>query len=289
MAGVYDLGAASLVMKPYVELEGSGDTSVITSSVAGTDDWTCNAGTVNMANNCAIRDIKIVNTGITVDGHKLASGIVMYTTNASAENVTVVSGSDTVNNDRNAGICTQGAGGFAKLNNVRVETKNYGDGHSNAAMVMDDALMTVTNSNLFSSVSGPGSGWTHVLDCVDGNGGTGLGVTIAENTRFESRINAPNTGGHSAFWVNDCGKSTISNSVLIANTETDEIIRASKDLTVVNTQMFTANQPGSPSILWEPVGTARIINSRISGGINDLTNVKLFNNYDENTNPIANQ
>jgi hypothetical protein len=290
MPGVYNIGSTSVVMKPYIELEGSGDTSVITSSAAGIDDWTCNAGTVNMANNSAIRDIKIVNTGITVDGERLASGVIMFGANASAENITVVSGSDTVYNARNAGICTQGPGGFAKLNNVRVETKNYGDGHSNATMVMNDSIMTVTNSKLYSSVSGPGNGWTHVLDCVDGNvSSTGIGEIIVENTRLESSINAPNTGGHSAFWVSDCAKSSISNSILIANTETDEIINASKDLTVVNTQMFTANQPGVPSINWQVQGTARFINSRISGGINELTNVKLFNNYDENTVPIQNQ
>ncbi|MFZ4855765.1 MAG: hypothetical protein ACOYL3_05155 [Desulfuromonadaceae bacterium] len=288
MPGVYDIGNASVVMKPFVEMEGSGDTSVITSTAASVDDWSCDAGTINMANNSAIRNIKILNTG-SVDGLKLASGVVMSNVKASAENITVITGSKTRRNERNAGVCSQGAAGFATLNNVRLETHNYDGGHSNAAMVLDDSSMTITNSKLYSTIYGNGGGGIHVLDCVDGRGGQGIGVTIVTNSHLEGFQESTDSG--SAFWVSFCKKASISNSTLVMNTVSDGIIDAggTSDLTVVNTQIFAPNSAGEPSVWWGGTGTAKFVNSRIPGGFRDTTNMKLINNYDEIYNLIANQ
>jgi hypothetical protein len=65
--GIYDLGSGSLVMQPYVDIEGSGEnvTTVINSvsRVVGTGYPPVN-GTINGANNSEIRFISINNTSI---------------------------------------------------------------------------------------------------------------------------------------------------------------------------------------------------------------------------------
>jgi pectin methylesterase-like acyl-CoA thioesterase len=73
MPGIYDLVTASLQMKEYVDLEGSGpENTIITSSNNNVDGGTCAVGTVLMANNSAIRNIKVVNTAPALGGDYIA-------------------------------------------------------------------------------------------------------------------------------------------------------------------------------------------------------------------------
>ncbi len=71
--GVYDLGATSLQMKPYVDIEGSGEkTTKITGTTSG---WPPN-GTINGASNAELRFLTVENTG--------AGGITSALVNSSA-------------------------------------------------------------------------------------------------------------------------------------------------------------------------------------------------------------
>jgi hypothetical protein len=70
----YDLGNGSLTMKPFVDIEGSGElNTVITSDVSDPD---CALGTVNGADNAELRFLTVRNTGSsTSNGCKIAISI----------------------------------------------------------------------------------------------------------------------------------------------------------------------------------------------------------------------
>jgi len=86
MPGIYDLGTTWLQMKEYVDIEGSGrDNTVIKSSKVNVDFDTCTYGTVMMANNSSLRNIKIVNTAPDQGNANLAAAVVFNNVTAKAE------------------------------------------------------------------------------------------------------------------------------------------------------------------------------------------------------------
>src|SRR6185369_5850466 len=157
MPGVYDLGNASLQMKPYVYLEGSGDSSVITSTVANADGQ-CFVGTVNMANNSTVRNISIKNIGLGGETH--FSAVVFSDATATLESVSVFAGSDANHYNEVSAVCSRGASTNATLKNVYLEAHSN-TGNSDPLAVTDNSNMTVTNSRLI-AVSADSN---HVVDC----------------------------------------------------------------------------------------------------------------------------
>jgi hypothetical protein len=66
--GVYDIGDATLFMKPYVDIEGSGET---VTKITANDATNRGTGTITGASNAELRDLTVVNTG----GGSFAKGI----------------------------------------------------------------------------------------------------------------------------------------------------------------------------------------------------------------------
>jgi hypothetical protein len=295
MPGVYDIGNAMLQMKPYVDVEGSGnETSVITSSNYNVDFNTCTVGTVNMANNSSIRDIKLVNTATDPSprNENAISALIFNNVKASAENIHVLVGKNGAFGPRNNGICSSGANAHMSLNNIYVEIQNGSTGHSNALMLTADGSATLTNSKLKAFISAEGS--SHVIDCVDGIVNN-VGTLTVINSTVEGV--APATGGNNqVLWLNNC-HATISNSVLKGDGGEITIVEDGDglvNLNIFNSQLIASN-PAGPfrSIAYGTDGIvkAKIANNLLYGGLSAIPNldgVKLFNNYDENLEPVPN-
>ena len=106
MPGIYN---EVVTLKPYVELVGSSrENTVITSAVNNVDFDTCTNGTVLMANNSAIRNLKVVNNAPDGGSMNLAAAVVLNNVAAEIENVNILVGSDSMYGGRNNGVCAVG-------------------------------------------------------------------------------------------------------------------------------------------------------------------------------------
>jgi len=284
MPGVYNLGAASLQMKPFVYLEGSGDSSVITSTIANADGQ-CFFGTVNMANNSAVKNINIKNIG--QGGTTHFSAVVFSDVTATLESANVFAGSDTGNYSEVSAVCSRGTATNATLNNVYLEARSN-TGNSDPLAVTDNSNMTVTNSRII-AVSEDSN---HVVDChnfhgVPVNDEFSMATLTISNSYLEGKGNAVNN--NEIIYGSGCKKITVANSNLVGTQSTGwtRAFTTSRDSTVINTQINAV-----PAVQFDAGSgnTFKILSSMILGAqvtdSSDLTNIKLFHNYDENGNPI---
>lgn len=282
MPGVYDLGTASLQMKEYVDLEGSGpDNTIITSSNYNIDGGTCTVGTVLMANNSSIRHIKIVNNPPVMNGaYTTVAALVFNNVKAKAEGISVLTGSDTVDGGQNNGICTYGPSADAFLNNINIETHNNTiSGQSNPIMFMGGNL-TVANSTMTGIITGGG-----FLDLINDNSVTPGSITVNNCT-----IEGTSLGGGMFGIYSGSNKVSISNSTITLNVGNGSAnaFQANGNFTMANSRIISDSPTVGYSI--DGGGSVKIANSLIPGSSNlQFPNVKLTNNYDENFNPIPNQ
>ncbi len=254
MPGVYDLGTASLQMKEYVDIEGSGpDNTVITSSNTNIDADVCTVATVVMANNSSIRQIKAVNMPPAASGFTQKPALGFNNVKAKAEGISVLAGSDTVNSGgRNNGICIYGNFSNAVLNNVNIETHNNG-GHSDPIGIYEGGSLTITNSKLAGFNN---NGTVHAINsCCDGVAGS----IIVNNTTMEATTS---TGVNMLYLV------------------------AGFKVSIANSSFLSDN---SVSYSVDPASSVRIANSLLTGDLSGLSNARFVNNYDQNFNPIPNQ
>lgn len=286
--GTYNLGTSALVMKQFVDVEGSGeDNTIITSSRTNVNFDTCTVGTVEMANDSSLRRLKVVNTAPDAGSDNLTAGIVFNNVKASIEDVKVVVGTDTAYGARNAGICSSGTDAVANVSEVDVETRSYG-GHSNAAMIMWDSSMTITSSKLASFSDGPSTSGTgsyiHTVDCVDSNAqGT---LTISASTITATCMSA-DCGSNAVF--SDCSTTTIRDSIIrtIGSRDGDGVFWSSGDMNILNNQVFS-NPAKSIVEGWET--PKKLANNLLQGYFTNLPlHVKSLNNYNENLIPYPNQ
>jgi hypothetical protein len=282
MPGVYDLGTGSLQMKPYVDVEGSGpDNTIITSSNANVDGGTCTVGTVLMANNTSIRNIKIVNRAPALNGaYVTVAALVFNNAKAKAEGISVLTGSNAAEGGQNDGICTFGVFADATLNNVTVETYNTGtSGQSNAIITMGGRL-TLTNSKLTSHASQ--DVWCNVIN-DNSDWQTPSTLTIVNST-----VEGVCPNGDAVF----AGINTvsISNSTLVLNVSaggTAMPFNYGGALSMVNSRILVSG--GTAYYYFVDPATVKIANSQLPGDLSGLAGGKLVNMYDENFNPIPNQ
>ncbi|MFZ4855763.1 MAG: hypothetical protein ACOYL3_05145 [Desulfuromonadaceae bacterium] len=289
MPGVYDIGTAALKMKPFVDVEGSGQQStIITSSRTNADFDTCTVGTVEMANNSWLKNLKVMNTAPDAGNDNLTAGVVFNNVTANMEGVKVLVGTDTTFGARNAGVCSTGANAMAILNNVDLETHTSGTGHSNAAMIIHESSMTITNSKLASTSV---SGGTHTIDCCSSD--TEVGLIKVSNSTITGTCLASDCYNQ-GFWVDQCKTSILRDSVITLNGGNDgNAISARNNLSIFNSQIYTSSSTGTPfPLMWWDTGSAKFANNLLQGDISNiagLPEVKLFNNFDENLSPIVNQ
>jgi len=287
MPGIYDLGTASLQMKAYVDVEGSGpDNTIIMSSNNNIDGDTCTIGTVLMANNSSIRHIKVVNMPQAQNGNfNSVAAVVFNNVKAKAEGISVLVGSDTVDGGRSNGICSDGEAAHAVLNNVNVETHNAANGQSNQIIMHRGGSLTLTNSKLVGFGSGA---MVHGINSGGYMGGDPGIVTVINST-----IEGTSSRVESVFL--DSYKASISHSTMIMNVGTGNGETAiylatgsgAENFSMVNSKIISDGIVYY-TITIDPAAT-KFANSLLPGDISGLAGAKLVNNYDENFDPIPNQ
>lgn len=280
MPGIYDLGTGSIQMKEYVDVEGSGpENTVITSANSNSVINDCAIGTVVMANNTSIRNVKVVNRAPDLGGDGLVvAALVFNDVEAKAEGVSVFTGSDTAPGGRNIGICTSGDSAHANLNHVNVESHNY-QGDSEALAHMGGKI-TLANSKAHAFQTSGDS--VHV---INNHGTPDMGTVIVTNSTLE---------GTSAGYVYGIQADRqfvayVSNTVIALHggVQNYPFNGFWPGLYMENVKITTDSAIG-----YGTVGTDEIIRisaSLLPGDTSGLAGAKLVNCYDENYNPIPNQ
>jgi hypothetical protein len=279
MPGIYDLVTASLQMKEYVDLEGSGpENTIITSSNNNVDGGTCAVGTVLMANNSAIRNIKVVNTAPALGGDYIAvAALVFNNVKAKVEGISVLTGSDNVAGGQNNGICTFGPSAHAILNDVEVEAHNY-LGQTNPIQFMGGKI-TLTNSKV-SGFHG-GGGMVQIINNSSMYPGT---VTV-----INSILEGTSTGGTVTGLTSDgIFEAFVSNSIIALHGGENSPLQGihTMNFFMENTKIMSE---GLVTYDVSDSHVVRIANSLLPGDRSNLADAKLVNCHDENYNPIPNQ
>jgi hypothetical protein len=283
MPGVYDIGSGSVVMKPYVELEGSGtENTIITSTIKNVDWDTCAVGTVTMANNTSIRNIKVINTAPDVTNSYLFAGIAFNNVKGSVEGAKVYVGADTGLSGRNAGICYAGAAADVFVNDVFSEAHGYGN--TSGIINRDGGKATVVNSRMLAVVHGDDT--ARGVNCA----GSDASITVV-NSLIEGHL------------IQDIGDFEVLNLCGCAGTVSNSKVRAISDFSsargvatnicgdyatsIVNSEIYAGE--GVQGI-YSTNAVTQIANTLIQKGISYVDPATLlFNNYDEKFRPIPNQ
>jgi hypothetical protein len=268
-------------MKAYVEVEGSGpENTIITSSNSNVDGGTCTVGTVLMANNSAIRNIRVVNRAPALNGdYTTVAALVFNNVKARAEHMTLMTGSDTAIGGQNNGACTGGAAADATLNDVLIESRNGGAGQANAVIITGGRL-TITHSRLFSF--NKLDGYCDVIN--DNSPYLQPSTLVVEHSHIEGTCPAM-TG----LFAGD-NVTTVSNSTFVLNVAPGNWANpfwATNKLTVTSSQV-TTNAQSVGYWIGDPSST-KIAVTQLPGDVSQLAGAKLVGCYDENFLPIANQ
>ncbi len=270
MPGIYDLGSASMQMKEYVDVEGSGDSSVITSINANDSYGSCDVATVLMANNSSIRHIKVVNS-MTAFGNIV--GVSFNNAKAKAEDINIQVAGSSDNWGRATGICSNGGAAQALVNNATVGISVSG-AINTPIEIMNDGNLTLANSKLTSSTD---TGLAKAL-------GAGLsvnltGVITVTNSVFEL------TSQIGVFLLSNQGYDiTISSSIarINANGTFSDVSSDSGPALIMNSKLYSDTPTNLRNI--------KIANSLMQGTFSPAdSSVKLFNNFNKNLVPIPNQ
>ncbi|HXE95951.1 MAG TPA: hypothetical protein VN642_06080 [Dongiaceae bacterium] len=291
MPGVYNLGTSSLVMKPFVNLEGSGDSSVITSQVVNPETQNCAYGTVTMANNSTVSNILITNTGAGVDDgmDSMSASVAFQGVTSTLENAHVITGSSTFNvtNHHSTAVCALN-GASATLNNVKLEAHSSGEAWSHTVVNGNDSTMVINNASILAE----GTYFSRAFDC--NCHGTNDICGRAKVTITNSLLEARDLTSAEGFYGGDCQNVEIVNTKIVRDgTPTERIVTIGEftdEFRILNSQLI--NTGGTSSIENNNERPLKIANSLITGGlggINYLTNARIIGSYDENFTPIPNQ
>jgi len=291
MPGVYDLGTASLVMKPYVYFEGSGDSSVITSAIVNTNRQ-CFLGTVIMANNSTLKDIRIENPGGAGADNLTYVGVVFSDVKAALESVSVYCGSNNLPAGEAVAVCSRGASADATLNNVILETLT-GTGTSDTVLVTNNSTMSITNSRIIGKST---NGGTHVIDCHNlESTPTDDSLSNAYLSITNSYVEGNTPNDNTVYYGSACERTTITNSKLVASDAVwSTVIYSNRDTDIINTQIIAKSSIPGNDVAAVRFDTdlgknIKISTSLIDGTIQNSTNVKLVYDFDGSFSPITNQ
>ena len=142
--GVYDVGSTMLVMKPWVDIEGSGQQTTVIQGV-GNNDGNLVTGVVKGASNAEIRNLQVKSSGASFP---ISIGIVSFEADPRVRDVTVVSSGATTN--WGLRIVNTG-GGRSIVDDVTVEVPGGSTAYGivvrgNAQAIIEDTRIRVSNS-----------------------------------------------------------------------------------------------------------------------------------------------
>lgn len=187
--GIYDMGSNALALKPYVDLEGSGEGTTLISSTVASSNFPPAQGTLVMASNTEARFVKITNSGTSTYSTAILVG--SSVSNAKVTHVTTtVAGSGW-----SYGLVNDG--GKLSVQDSTLSATGSTDSagiHNNGST----ASLTVENSTLSSS----GGSYSHGLLNVSG-------TVIIQNSSLSSTSSAGTYGLYTSS-----GTITVQNSNL---------------------------------------------------------------------------
>jgi hypothetical protein len=193
--GNYDMGSSALILKPYVDLEGSGEDTTLISSTVASSSFPPAQGTLVMASNTEARFVKITNSGTgtystaILVGSSVSKARVTHVT-------TVVAGSGwsygLINDNGKFSVQESSLSATGSTDSAGI--------HNNGSA----ASLTVENSTLSSS----GGSYSHGIINISGT------VTI-QNSSLTSATSA--IAGETYGLYTSSGTITVQNSNLISN------------------------------------------------------------------------
>ncbi len=187
--GSYDLGSSALMLKSYVDLEGSGEGTTIISSTVGTSNGPPTLGTVIAASNTEIRFLKIANAGSLQ--YQAAVNIPSSASNVRLTHLTAVSSSG-------SGF-TYGLFNAGNPTTVQNSTFIASGGSSNFSVSNYNGGITIQNSTITASGGSYNEGMAN------------LGLAKVQNSTFTV------SGGTNSYGIYNLGTLTVQNTILSAS------------------------------------------------------------------------
>ena len=217
--GIYDLGGGALTLKPFVDVEGSGELVTTIRSSGSPSDTTA---TVVGATNCQLRFLTIENTG----GNTYAKAMYNSSADPFLAHVTLTAKSAdyavTMRNSGSSPILYDVSLNALFANTASIAMENTGSSFPLLARVRIAATSAFTNVGIDNSGASPIL--TDVSILVNGSGGTyAIGVSVGDGsspTLRDSSITAQ--GGGTSSWgihtYGTAGNVTVEHSVIYGGT-----------------------------------------------------------------------
>lgn len=273
MPGIYDLANQPLVMKPYVDLEGSGQNiTVVKGSVES--DWSGNGGLVQLANNSGLRNLTINLYEQFLSS--LGSAIGAMNVNTTISNVTISANSEYA---KVFGLIA-GTGSDISIHNSSFDiAANLPVGEMAAINLSDNARLTMNDSKIIGNAINDNCG---VYGIMNGNKAFSNlnNVEITSLGRFSRAFTCMSSGGTSPTPIRS--EANIRNSKLSAAFAAV----CSKSGTIINIENSVAQ--GRTSITWGAalnLVNSKFITDSIASDVYSKTTC--LNTYDENLEPVV--
>lgn len=293
MPGVYDIGTNSLVMQPYVDIEGGGESVTKINGTISSVDYPISNGVVQGASNAEIRFLAVENTG--TSSYKAA----LYNGSGAAPKVTHVTAISLDSGLYNCGIFNNNSAPYIAYVKVNASgaTNNFGIYNHYSSPELFDVTVKVsggTNSamaiyNWYSPNMGITNSIIEAWGAPDNRGicdkHTSGSPTLIRNTRISASGGSNNYGIYTesssltmaSVWINASGGTGLNIGI---STFTSGVIRVDNSVVRGNSNTI-ANRSGV---------TTNLGSTKLEGG--NWSNSGVIHTvgcYDENYDPIVNQ
>ena len=167
MPGVYDIETSTVVMQPYIDIEGSGQNVTVITGTVSSESYPPANGVVNGADNAGIRFLTVKNTG----GGAYVAAIVNSGHSPAMTNVTANASGGT------SCVGVYNNSSSATMTNVTVtasggSNSNYGVYNSSSSPTMTNVRVTASGGILSYGVSNNSSSPTMTNVTATGSGGS---------------------------------------------------------------------------------------------------------------------
>jgi len=300
MPGTYDVGSAGLVMKPYVDVEGSGPETTVIKGANRAVQSDCDGAVVVMKDDMVLRQVSVVNEiqdPASPSGVSHANAVAFRRVSGRAEFVHAISrfpANGLVTNwSRRIGFCVEGQTkdpndpasvdepARAELVHVYAEGNNRG-GQGNGIRVAGNAHVNVTDSRLV-GISDTDSAYP-----INSTGEIGEGSITVNDCSLEST--AGSSGSACPLWGGDHALAVSNSRLFLSSAGAYSAgVYSQYSLNLTNSTITATDSAGNPiAINYDVGGRVRIANTQLPGPREQLVDVgaKLVGCYDEDFNAI---
>ncbi|HEX2913440.1 MAG TPA: hypothetical protein VH186_21735 [Chloroflexia bacterium] len=200
--GNYNLGNKSLILQPFVDLEGSGEDNTVISSTAGTYSDLPDNGALVVASNTETRFLKIIDSGAVVNKRQIGVVVPSGYSNVHLTHVTITVSNPEPHNGTSYALVNYGAT-ILQNNTISVLSSMYSGGIFNSG----------SPANLFiqdSTITTNGSTTSNGIENDDGT------VTVQNSNLTASGV-SNSSYGLVVYGTNNTSSVTIQNSTVSAS------------------------------------------------------------------------